>query len=230
MTVVKLLALLVVEMAITIAIMALCLFLPAGNWQWPEGWAFLSVFGFGGLAFCGWLARRDPALLAERLSPPVQKAQPWWDRVFILGVMVFWCGWLAFMALDAQRWQTSHVPVAVEVLGALMIVAGFGAIMPVFSANSFAAPVVRVQAEREQRVIDSGPYAWVRHPMYSASMLYVFGMPLVLGSWYGLIGSLVFLVAISWRAVGEEQTLRRELAGYDDYMRRVRYRMVPGIF
>ena len=230
MAVAKLLAKLTVQFALTDIVMALCLFLPAGNWRWPEGWAFLAVFTAGGYLFCGWLAWRDPALLAERLAPPVQKAQPWWDRVFLFGMVAGWCAWLVFMALDAQRWQTSHVPLALEALGALLILGGFGAIVPVFDANSFAAPVVRVQTERKQHVIDTGPYAWVRHPMYSASILYLLGMPLLLGSWYGSIGSALIVLAISWRAVGEERKLRDELSGYADYMTRVRYRLVPGVW
>jgi protein-S-isoprenylcysteine O-methyltransferase Ste14 len=230
MAVGKLLALLAVEMLVTLAVMALLLFLPAGSWRWPEGWAFLGVFGIGGTLFCLWLAWRDPGLLAERLKPPVQKDQPLWDRLFMLTVVTLWLAWLSFMALDAQRWHTSHMPVTLEVVGAVLIVAGFAAIMPVFAANSFAAPVVRVQTERNQHVIDTGPYAWVRHPMYSASILYMLGMPLLLGSWYGLIGSALIIFVCSFRAVGEERKLRDDLSGYADYMTRVRYRLIPGVW
>jgi protein-S-isoprenylcysteine O-methyltransferase Ste14 len=90
--------------------------------------------------------------------------------------------------------------------------------------------VVRVQNERAQHVIDTGPYAIVRHPMYAVASLYIFGIPLLLGSWYGLIGSVLFMVAIGWRATKEEQTLLSGLSGYTDYMRRVRYRLVPYVW
>ncbi|HLJ51864.1 MAG TPA: isoprenylcysteine carboxylmethyltransferase family protein, partial [Rhizomicrobium sp.] len=130
----------------------------------------------------------------------------------------------------AKRWQTSHVPAAVEVLGGLLILIGFAATVPVFRANSFAAPVVRVQEERGQRVIDSGPYALVRHPMYAAALLYLLGVPLLLGSWYGLIGTALIALGISWRAVKEENVLRHELAGYGEYMTRVRWRLVPYVW
>jgi protein-S-isoprenylcysteine O-methyltransferase Ste14 len=90
--------------------------------------------------------------------------------------------------------------------------------------------VVRVQAERAQRVIDTGPYAIVRHPMYAAAMLYLFGMPLLLGSWYGLVAVLLILALVAPRAVMEERLLQRDLPGYASYMARVRYRLIPYIW
>ena len=173
---------------------------------------------------------RDRALLEARMGSLVQKGQSSWDKVFMATVVVLWNLWLVFMALDARRWQTSHVPAAVEVLGGLLILLGFAGTVPVFRANSFAAPVVRVQEERGQRVIDSGPYALVRHPMYAAALLYLLGVPLLLGSWYGLIGTALIAFGISWRAVKEESVLRHDLAGYGEYMTRVRWRLVPYVW
>ena len=141
-------------------------------------------------------------------------------------IMMGWNLWLVLMALDARRWHISHMPVWLEVVGALLVVLGFAAVMPVFAANTFAAPVVKVQNDRGQRVIDSGPYALVRHPMYAAGILYLAGMPLLLGSWYGLIGTALIALGICWRAVREERTLTRDLAGYDAYVARVRWRLV----
>jgi hypothetical protein len=80
-------------------------------------WAFLTIFAVGSVAFSVWLLRRDRALLASRLGPLVQRCQPMWDRIFILGFVVVWCGWLVLMALDAQRWHTSHIPTSVNVVG-----------------------------------------------------------------------------------------------------------------
>jgi protein-S-isoprenylcysteine O-methyltransferase Ste14 len=96
--------------------------------------------------------------------------------------------------------------------------------------NSFAAPVVKVQAERGHRVIDTGPYAFVRHPMYSGAVLYFAGIALLLGSWWGLILSSVFFVLFSIRAAIEERALIDGLPGYADYLARVRYRLVPGLW
>jgi protein-S-isoprenylcysteine O-methyltransferase Ste14 len=99
-----------------------------------------------------------------------------------------------------------------------------------FAANSFAAPQIRLQAERGQRVIDTGPYAFVRHPMYAGGAVYLLGMALLLGSWWGLLGAALLIVTFGLRAVGEEKMLRAGLAGYEDYARRVPYRFLPGVW
>jgi protein-S-isoprenylcysteine O-methyltransferase Ste14 len=226
----KMLVRLVVQSGAWIAFMGVLLFWPAGNWLWPQAWAFLAIFTFASFLFCVWLWNSDRDLLAARMGSLVQKDQSTWDKVFMASVLVLWNVWLVLMALDAQRWHTSVVPLWVEVVGACLILLGFAATVPVFRANSFAAPVVRVQEERGQRVIDTGPYAFVRHPMYAAALLYLLGVPLLLGSWYGLIGTAAIALGISWRAVKEEGVLRNDLAGYGDYMARVRYRLVPYVW
>ena len=210
--------------------MGLLLFLAAGNWWWAQGWAFLVIFTVGSLAFGVWLLRRDPALLASRLGPLVQRGQPTWDRIFLLAFILVWCGWLVVMALDTQRWHTSDIPPSLNVVGGALVIAGFLATVLVLRENSFAAPVVRVQAERGQRVIDTGPYAVMRHPMYAAAVLYLAGIPLLLGSWYGLLIVPLMIAGMAPRAVFEERLLKRELPGYADYMTRVRYRLIPRVW
>jgi protein-S-isoprenylcysteine O-methyltransferase Ste14 len=226
----KLLTRLVVRSVAWLAIMALLLFVPAGNWRWLQAWAFLAIFAAGSAVFSGWLLRRDPDLLASRLGPLVQRGQPIWDRIFLVTFILVWCGWLVLMGLDAQRWRTSAMPVPLNVLGAVLVIAGFLATLWVFRENTFAAPVVRVQAERAHRVIDTGPYSVVRHPMYASALLYLIGMPLLLGSWYGLLLVPLFVLGMAPRAVFEERLLERNLPGYADYMSRVRYRLIPGIW
>jgi protein-S-isoprenylcysteine O-methyltransferase Ste14 len=134
------------------------------------------------------------------------------------------------MALDAERWHISHIQPSLNVLGGALVIAGFLATMLVFRENSFAAPVVRVQAERKHRLIDAGPYAYVRHPMYAAALLYLVGLPLLLGSWYGLLLVPLFIAGLAPRAIFEERLLKRDLPGYANYMSRVRYRLIPGIW
>jgi protein-S-isoprenylcysteine O-methyltransferase Ste14 len=219
-----------VQTTLWLGAMALVLFLAAGRWDWPEGWAFVVLFAAGSAWFVSWLLPRDPALLASRMDVSARADQPWWDKLFLSGFILFWFAWLAFMAAETQRWHWSQMPVWLEVVGGVLVVAGFAGTVPVFAANSFAAPVIEVQTERQQRVIDSGPYAWVRHPMYAASALYLTGMPLMFGSWYGLIGTAAFLVGVSIRAIGEERKLARELPGYAAYMARVRWRLVPHVW
>jgi len=226
----KLIARLVVEAGVWLGLMGVLLFSGAGTSRWPQAWAFLGIFAAGSFAFGAWLIRRDPALLAARLGPLAQRGQPLWDRVFLLVFIGVWCGWLVLMALDARRWHTSRVPAWLNALGGLLVVAGFLATMLVFRENSFAAPVVRVQAERGQRVVDTGPYAIVRHPMYASAVVYLVGMPLLLGSWLGLLVVPLMIAAMAPRAVMEERLLERELPGYAEYVRRVRYRLVPGLW
>jgi protein-S-isoprenylcysteine O-methyltransferase Ste14 len=221
---------LVVQTSAWLGLMGLLLFSVAGNWQWEQAWAFLAIFAVGSIAFSVWLLRRDPALLASRLGPLVQRGQPIWDRVFLLTFVLIWCGWLVVMALDAQRWHRSDMPPSLNIVGGALVIAGFLATVLVFRENSFAAPVIRVQAERGQRVIDTGPYAFVRHPMYAAAVLYLAGMPLLLGSWYGLLIVPLMIAGMAPRAVFEERLLKRELPGYADYMTRVRYRLIPGVW
>ncbi len=226
----RLLTRLVVQTTVWLALMGVLLFVPAGNWRWPQGWAFLAIFTVGSIGFSIWLLRRDPALLASRLGPLVQRGQPIWDKVFIVTFVLLWCAWLVLMALDAEHWRTSNMRVMLNVAGGALVIGGFLATLFAFRENSFAAPIIRVQGERKHRVIDTGPYALVRHPMYAAALPYLVGMPLLLGSWYGLLVVPLIVAGVAWRAVGEERLLRRDLPGYGDYMSRVRYRLVPGVW
>jgi protein-S-isoprenylcysteine O-methyltransferase Ste14 len=100
----------------------------------------------------------------------------------------------------------------------------------VFRYNSFAAPQVRIQSDRGQHVVTEGPYRVVRHPMYAAAVFYFVGAPLLLGSWWGLLAVPFYVAGIGGRAVGEERMLRQALPGYDDYARRVRFRLIPGLW
>ena len=137
--------------------------------------------------------------------------------------------WIAAIALD-HRVQGRQIPVWAEGIGVVLMAIGIGLVCWTFAANSFAAPQVRVQSERAQTVIDTGPYRFVRHPMYAGGDLYLVGIALLLGSWWGLAGAAVLIFAICVRAVGEEAMLRAGLSGYDDYARRVRYRIVPSVW
>jgi protein-S-isoprenylcysteine O-methyltransferase Ste14 len=189
-------------------------------------WAFLILFTLMGIGASAWLLPRDPALLNSRLHV-MQKGQSIWDRIWISFFITIWCVWFVFMGLDAQRWHWSSLPLWVNVLGGVLFALGFLAILRVFRENSYAAPAVRLQEDRGQHVIDTGPYAIVRHPMYAASIVYLFGIPLLLGSAYGLLVPPIFIIGVAGRAVFEENMLARELTGYADYMKRVRYRLIP---
>ena len=205
------------------------LFASAGTLHWPAAWVFLVTSAILGPA-CGlWLAKTDPALLAERLRPTFQADQPAADKKFMLTFVVAALIWLVAIGLD-RRVHASNIPFALLALGLAMYLLSTAFIMWVFRENSFAAPVVRVQAERHHRVISSGPYAFVRNPMYSGIMLFFFGVPLLLGSWWGVAIAPVFAILFAIRARIEERALVEGLPDYADYTARVRYRLVPGLW
>lgn len=217
------------QMAITIAILAILLFLPAGRLDWPGAWLFLAEMGFVGFAMGIWLERHDPALLAERMKPVFQRSQPSWDRWFLIVAVSLWAGWLVLMGLERRLagWQ---LPFWLGVAGAVLMLVSFAIVQWTFQANSFAAAVVRIQTERGHRVISTGPYALVRHPMYAGAVLFLISIPLMLGSLWGLILAPIMASILAFRAVREERTLAAGLEGYADYMRRVRYRLIPGLW
>ncbi len=205
------------------------LFLPAGTLRWPAAWLYLATTAVLGLAGGLWFARVDPALLEERMRPMMQKDQPAADKQFMLVFGFAALIWFIVIGLD-RRWHGSDVPVALQALGYALLLAAMALITWVARENSFAAPVVKVQAERGHRVIDTGPHAIVRHPMYSGAVLYFAAIALLLGSWWGLVLSPVFFVLFSVRAGLEERALASGLPGYADYLARVRYRLVPGVW
>lgn len=221
---------LIIRTAVWIAIMAVLLFVPAGTLRWAAGWVFLAEMGGFGLVIGLWLARHDPALLAERMSMFVQPAQKRWDKAFMASIAVVWVPWLALMALDAARWRTAHMPIWLQAIGAVLIALCMYLAYLALRENSYAAPVVKVAAERGHRVVDTGAYAYVRHPMYAGALLFFIGTPLLLGSWWGLATAPVLAAVLVVRAILEERTLAEELPGYRDYAARVRYRFIPGIW
>jgi protein-S-isoprenylcysteine O-methyltransferase Ste14 len=222
---------LILQTVIWLVCMGGLLFGAAGTFAWPAAWWYLIELGALSLWIGLWLARHDPALLAERLSPIVQRQQSRWDRLFMIGVALVWCGWTILMGLDAMRFRWSApLPLGLVSLGAVCVFLCLFICHFVFRANSYAAPVVKIQASRGHKVIDSGPYAHVRHPMYGAALLLFVGTPLLLGSWWGLAFAPVMTIGIGWRAVREERVLAAQLEGYADYMTRVRFRFVPHIW
>jgi len=219
-----------IKAAVWVLVIGAVLFAAAGTLAWRGAWIFLAEFVAGALAVLGWLAWRDPALLRERLKGPFQKEQVFWDKAFMALIILVWFGWLVLMALDARRWGFSQMPDALSDAGAALIAVGYFVVWLTFRANSFAAPVIKIQEERGQRVVTTGPYAIVRHPMYAGAILYLAGMPLLLGSWLGLLVLPLIIGALSARIFIEEAALRAGLPGYDAYAARVRYRLVPGVW
>jgi len=213
-----------------LAIMLVLLFVPAGTLAWPAGWIFLVEFGIASALITRWLRRHNPALLEERMKPLIQREQKPWDKALMAAFLILWCAWFVVMSLDAARFGWSHMPLWLQALGAIAVAVAMYVMHLIMRTNNFAVPVVRIQAERGHRVISDGPYAVVRHPMYGGTLLLIAGIPLLLGSWWGLALAPVIILLFAIRAVMEERTLMAELPGYADYAARVRYRLVPFIW
>ncbi len=224
------LKLLTVEIVGMFVVFALVLFLAAGTAVWLAGWAFLILFFGFTLTLSLWLLRHNPGLLTERMTGIGKPGQETWDKVFYGVVNVLFLVWLILMPLDAVRFHWSQVPFFVQVVGALLLLCSFYFFFLTFRENSYLSPAVRVQAERGQTVVSTGPYQYVRHPMYAAAILFLVGTTLLLGSWSGLLVGLIILIGIAFRAVQEERLLRTELPGYDEYMARVKYRLIPYVW
>ena len=218
------------EVIAEFAVFAALLFVSAGTLLWLAGWAFMALFFGFALAIVLWLARKEPELLQERMSSPMQSGQPLWDKVFVVAVMVLFVAWLILMPLDAVRFGWSEVPGWLQILGALGVVLSFYTMFLTFRENAYLALVVKVQEERGQSVVSTGPYRYVRHPMYASTLLFFPGSALLLGSWWGLMFCTVLLGLLVWRIPLEERMLENGLTGYDEYARRVRYRLIPRVW
>src|SRR5262245_25659436 len=209
---------LVVQTAGMMAVIGLALFLPAGPLAWPAAWVFLGLMVALSVGESIWLMRFDPDLLNERLGGIVRSDQEPWDKVLVGIIFAAFYAWLVLMGLDAVRFRWSHVPRPLQVIGALLLLASFRLFHAVFRENSFVSPAVRIQTERKQTVVTTGPYAHVRHPMYAGVVPYAIGTSLLLGSWSGILGAFLILGLVGRRAVLEERVLRERLEGYGAYM------------
>jgi protein-S-isoprenylcysteine O-methyltransferase Ste14 len=203
------------------------IFVAAGTWDYWQGWVFLAVFAASTTGFTIYLAIKDKPLLERRL-----KAGPWHEQersqqVIVSLVFLAFFAFIVLPVLD-YRHGFSRVPAWVTVVGDAMILCSFLAIFWVIKANSWAASNIRVEAN--QRVVDTGPYAYVRHPMYAGAIWLFVGIPLALGSWWSVALLVPFLPVLLWRLLDEERILARDLPGYSEYMRRVKYRLVPQLW
>jgi protein-S-isoprenylcysteine O-methyltransferase Ste14 len=214
---------------VSFLILALVLFLPAGTVLWPAGWIFLILLLGFTLVNTGLLFKSNPGLLQERLSlsQPNQKTS---DKVLTAVNALLVPAWAILMPLDAVRFHWSHMPLFLQIVGAIVLVSFFPLAILTFRENAFLATMVRVQQERGQTVISTGPYHYVRHPLYSSALLFFLGTPLLLGSWYGLLFAPILIAGLVGRTLLEEHVLREELPGYDVYMAQVKYRFIPYVW
>lgn len=213
---------------INTAIFAALLMLPAGTLYWPRAWIFLAVVA----AACTLSVFALPEdLLNERYKAPVQHGQPLADRIVLIAFVASFAAAVILIPIDVFHLHLMRPPPGLlSLFGLALFAAGWWLIAAALRANAFAAPVVKLQEERGQRVIDTGPYAVVRHPMYSSVVPLLLGMALWFGSYAAAIAAIVPAALIAVRVVFEEKFLRRELPGYEQYATRTRFRLIPFVW
>jgi protein-S-isoprenylcysteine O-methyltransferase Ste14 len=217
-----------VRLAVMTLVAALVLFGCAGTTAWPAAWLYLlEVTGIIGIY--ARIASRMPDLVAERTKPPAD-AKSWDKPLAAVVALIGPFGMLMLAGLD-HRYGWSGTASWWAVGAGLLIVPIGGTISNLaIAANRFFSALVRIQRDRGHRVIDTGPYAVIRHPGYLGSILYMFGAALALGSWWTLLFVTAVCAVLAFRTLLEDRTLQAELDGYADYARRVRYRLVPGVW
>lgn len=210
-----------------VLVMAALIFGAAGTRHYWQGWLFLVCYFGASIAITLYLAWRDPALLARRM-----RGGPWAEKEPTQRVImsIASAGFLALLVVAGldRRFGWSQMPAAVAIAGDLLMLLGWLGIFRVFQENSFTSSTIELAAD--QRVISTGPYAIVRHPMYAAALVMLLGIPISLGSWWGVLVIIVLLPALIWRLLDEEHFLSRNLPGYVAYQNRVRYRLLPRVW
>ena len=197
------------------------IFLPSWSLNYWQGWTFLALFTISMSAIFTYLAKNDPNLLARRIQTTEKEKSQKMIRILVnLAFTVV----IVLSALD-HRFTWSTISVQGVFVGDALALLGLLIIFFVFKENTYTAQTVEV--ETGQKVISTGPYALVRHPMYVGGLVFILGIPLALGSWWGLLGMVLFMPAMAWRILDEEKFLTKELPGYAEYRDKVRYRLIP---
>jgi len=213
-----------IGLLVLFVVMASLLFVGAGTFRYWQAWSFLAIYFAAASAMTVYLIRNDPALAARRMS-----GGPWAERepaqkIIMSLASIGFIGLIVVPALD-HRFAWSDLPPPAILLGDGLTLLGWLGIFFVFRENSFSSATIEVSAD--QRVISTGPYAWVRHPMYAAGLVMLFGIPIALGSAWGVLVVVAIVPALVWRLMNEEDFLARNLPGYRAYRDRVRHRLVP---
>jgi protein-S-isoprenylcysteine O-methyltransferase Ste14 len=207
--------------------LALVIFLPAWSLRYWQGWLYWLIFGLVCFALGLYFARHDPALVARRMEAGPKAEKEPRQKLILQCASVTLVALYVVCGLD-HRFGWSSVPLSLVLIADLLVILGAYGFFVTFRENSYAASIVTV--ETGQPVISSGPYAVVRHPMYTAAVILYVATPIALASWWGLVPAAVLTGVIVWRLIDEETHLARNLPGYDDYRRKVRRRLVPGVW
>jgi protein-S-isoprenylcysteine O-methyltransferase Ste14 len=210
-----------------VAFFTVLLFLPAGTLNYWQAWVFIAVFMVATIVPSIYLAVKNPAALQRRLKAGPMAETRLVQKLVIIGTIVVVVAVLVVSALD-YRFGWSHVPTPVVILGDILVAVGLGLAQLVVIQNSYAAATITVEAE--QKVVSTGLYGLVRHPMYVGTVIMMVGTPLALASYWGLLAIVPALPVLVARIDDEEKLLRQELDGYNEYMQKVHYRLVPYVW
>jgi protein-S-isoprenylcysteine O-methyltransferase Ste14 len=213
-------------------LVASLLFLAAGTVAWFQAWVMLAALFSIRIVGAFAVYHINPALMRERAHLPLHKAQPWSDRVLLLGVLATgFLGLPLVAALDTFRWHLLPAPPAIVAnCGLALFLLGWSLKSLALRANAFAVPVVRLQTERAQVAIDAGPYRVVRHPFYAADPLILVGLSFWLRSSAAALCAMIPIILMVVRLTLEDRFLQNALPGYVAYATRVRFRLIPGIW
>jgi protein-S-isoprenylcysteine O-methyltransferase Ste14 len=217
---------------VRITLFAVALMWPAGTWQWWEAWVLVGLWTVYGLVTTIYLLRHDPALLAERLKlVPLHKEQKVWDKALMLLFFIAGIGLYLLPGFDVMRYEWSDpLPLWIRVIAMLVHIPCFVLLVWIMRENTYLSQVVKIDIDRGHKVITTGPYAVVRHPMYTVTIILLFAVPIALGSQFSLFISLFLMVLLIVRTYLEDRTLHAELVGYPEYAKQTTYRLVPGIW
>ena len=209
------------------AVVGAIIFVAAGTMHYWQAWLYLLVFMLVSLFITIYLVKNDPELLKRRMRGGPQAEQRTSQKIIMLFTSVAFIALVVVPGLD-RRFGWTLVPIVLVILGDALVAIGFYFIFLVYKENSYTSATIEVAAD--QKVIDTGPYKFVRHPMYASALLYLLGTPLALASYWGLIPFVAMIPFLMWRLMDEESMLKKELPGYSQYQQRVRRRLLPGIW
>lgn len=217
----------IIRLIFTILFLLAMFFVPAGTLKWPNAWIYLSLYFIYITIGVFWLKKHNPGLLKERTNR--KKISKSWDRIVIVFYLIFISSVIITSGLDFH-FQWSNAPMWAVIAGFIGLIPAVVIISSAVRANAYLSDVVRIQEDRGHQVCTTGPYKYVRHPMYVGIIIMVFMLPLALGSFYALIPAALTTTTFIVRTALEDKTLKMELPGYPEYAQKTRYRLLPGIW
>jgi len=218
----------VVRDIMSMPLVAALLFIPAGTWRWPMGWAVVAVYAIWEIAQVAIVLPRSPELVAERVSGRMSDYR--WDMVILSVMGLATIAKYVVAGLDLRYGWTARLPLALQIAALVFATLGYGLTVWAMATNRFFAKVNRIQRERGHEVVSHGPYRWVRHPGYLGTLAFELGTPVALSSWWALIPAALMVLLTVLRTALEDRALRRDLPGYEEYAQETRWRLLPGVW